>query len=106
MAEAEDGAQAFAALRARFLQRPGVDLGRMLKSEAMRVGGKSFVYPTETGLVFKLPKAVVTDLEATGAGTRLVVGKRVMSEWVIVPLAGAAIYDRLAEQAYEFVGAG
>lgn len=104
MPESHEIARAFAELVERFTGRPGVDLGRMLKSEALRIGGKSFVYPADTGLVFKLPKTIVADLEAKGAGARLVVGKRVMAEWVTVPLTGAGMYQALAEQAHDFVG--
>ena len=106
MPQTPEAGAAFEDLVRAFRNRPDVDLGKMLKAQALRAGGKSFAYPSEAGLVFKLPKAVVDDLEATGLGSRLVVGKRVMSEWITVPVAEAGMYGALAEQAYGFVRPG
>lgn len=89
-----------------FLAQEGVSLGKMLKAEALKVGGKSFAYPTDDAIVFKLPKAEVDALEADGRAKRLVVGKRALKEWAVVPASQRDLCLELAEKAYRFVADG
>lgn len=104
MAEHTDAETLFRSIIDVFVEREGVGLGKMLKAEALQVGGKSFAYPTDDAIVFKLPEAEVDALETDGSGRRLVVGKRVMKEWVAVPASNRDLCRQLAERAYRFVG--
>ena len=99
-----DAYSLFQSITDTFSGRDGVCLGKMLKAEALQVGGKSFAYPTDDAIVFKLPKADVDALEAHGTGERLVVGKRTMKEWIVVPAGHKDLCLQLAETAYRFVG--
>lgn len=104
MTQNADAQALFRSIADAFIEREGVGLGKMLKAEALQVGGKSFAYPTDDAIVFKLPKADVDALEADGKGERLVVGKRTMKEWVVVPASDRNLCLRLADNAYRFVG--
>ncbi|HEX2054089.1 MAG TPA: hypothetical protein VHJ78_10245 [Actinomycetota bacterium] len=65
------------------------------------IGGKVFAYTRGADLVLKLPSARIDELESEGVGTRLVMGKRRMSEWAVVPARDPADWLRplLAEAA-------
>jgi hypothetical protein len=90
--------QAFAADRS-------VTTGGKFGSTSLMRAGKVFVMLMKGNLVAKLPATRVAQLEDTGLGTKLVMGKRAMKEWVVV----AAAKDRwtaLAREAYGFVDEG
>lgn len=57
----------------------------------------------QAAIVFKLSKADVDALDADGSGERLVVGKRVMKEWAVVPANQQDLCRKLTERAYRFV---
>lgn len=94
----------FNTLVAAFDDRVNVDVGKMLNAQSLRVNGKSFAYASKEALVFKLPKSDVAELVEREQGTRLVVGKRIMSEWVVVPATHHDLCTTLTEKAYRFVG--
>ncbi|MDX8346479.1 hypothetical protein SLH49_00625 [Cognatiyoonia sp. IB215446] len=104
MTEDTDANALFQSIVETFSSHQDVSIGKMLKAEALQVGGKSFAYPTEDAIVFKLPKSTVDELQDEGLAVRLVVGKREMKEWVVVSASEEDICKRLAEQSYQFVG--
>ena len=77
----------------------------MLKAEALQIGGKSFAYLADEGLVLKLAPDRVSDLEAEGCGERLQVGKRTMKGWLVSGHDQAHAWPQFAEEAYHFVKA-
>ncbi|MEM7722961.1 MAG: hypothetical protein AAF376_11355 [Pseudomonadota bacterium] len=93
----------YADLAATHLQIERVSTGRMLKSDALTIDGKSYAYLSEGGLVVKLPKARVTELVEDGTGEALRVGARVMREWVVVPFDHKDQWPELMQSALEFV---
>jgi hypothetical protein len=99
----------FDELVAVFLRRPGVDLGPMLHTSGLRVHGKVFAFLGRGGrLMVKLPAVRVDELQAGGAGERVVMGKRAMREWVSVPPSPdePGLWAALAEESFAFAGAG
>ena len=105
MEEKPDAHALFQSIVATFRSDPHVGLGKMLKAEALQVSGKSFAYPMDDAIVFKLPKSEVDALEAEGRGARLVVGKRTMKEWVIIPASDGETCQKMARAAYSFLTA-
>lgn len=94
----------FAAIKDHCLGEPGVDLGKMLHAQALRVHGKSFCFPAASALVMKLPRARVDWLDAQGVGTRMVMGGgRAMKEWIALTDGDAAQLVALADEARAFV---
>ncbi|MFQ6550217.1 hypothetical protein AADZ90_019900 [Aestuariibius sp. 2305UL40-4] len=89
---------------AQCLKDADVSLGKMLNAQSLRVKGKSFAYLGTDGLVVKLPASDVSDLERRDLGKRLVVGKRVMKEWLVVSNAHFDMWSELVAQAQAFVG--
>jgi hypothetical protein len=53
------------------------------------VGGKIFAFTRKDGVVLKLSAERVKELEETRGAAALVMGKRTMKEWVVVPYADA-----------------
>lgn len=64
---------------------PGVDLDHKRNHVSAKVQGRVFAYNRPEDLVVKLPKSRIDELEAAGEATRLVMGKREMAEWAVVP---------------------
>ncbi|MEO0362471.1 MAG: hypothetical protein AAF322_15235 [Pseudomonadota bacterium] len=95
---------AFAAIRDAHLAEPGVDLGKMLHAEALRIAGKAYAFLGKDGMVAKLPAERVLALEDEGVGARVTMGKRTMREWAAIPPEEAARWPDLAEEARRFVG--
>lgn len=98
-----DAHSVFRSIADTFSARSDVRLGRMLKAESLQVGGRSFAYPTDGAIVFKLPKSQVDALQDDGHGVRLVVGKREMKEWVAIPASDKDLCEQMAELACQFV---
>jgi hypothetical protein len=81
----------------------GVSLGQMMGMPAIKAGGKligGFV-AAEDAMVFKLPDAAAREQALALGGAHLFepMAGRQMKEWVVVPLAQAGEWTRLAEQA-------
>lgn len=85
----------------------GVDVGKMLNAEALRVGGKGFAFATRDVIVMKLPKDRVDGLVEDGVGERMTMGEgakqRVMKEWIAVPCHRPDDCEALADEARRFV---
>jgi len=99
----------FDEIAADYVARPGVSLGRMLRSEGLTVGGKVFAFLDDVRLVVKLPAPQAAAMVASGDAQPYEPrpGRR-MREWVAVGLQeGAADEDRwreLVEAAAAYVG--
>lgn len=93
-------------LAAPYLERPGVDWGRMFGTIGLRVRGKIFAVAVhdDAGLMVKIPEARATEREAAGEVTRMVMRGREMREWVVAPLdAPDALWESLLEEAYAYL---
>ncbi len=94
----------FAKLKAHCKNEPGVDLGKMLHAQALRVHGKAFCFATDTALVMKLPRERVDWLDAEGTGTGMTMGTgRVMKEWIALSAEDETLLRALADEARAFV---
>jgi len=63
---------------------PGVVLTRKLNSTNFTIARKVFAFTKGDAVVLKLPQESVRRLVDNGTATRLIMGKRVMKEWVVV----------------------
>jgi hypothetical protein len=98
----------FDSLAQDFLDLPGVGYARMFASNGLKVNGKFFAFPGNEGrLILKLPEAQANALVADELAEPVELGKRVMREWVGVPLpsSGSGEWPRLMADAHRFVEA-
>ena len=97
----EAGAARFAEIAAPFLERPGVDIGRMFATDGLRIRTKIFAFASHDGdLVVKLPTERIDELGLAHMEMR----GRAMREWARVPYAaGADRWSELADEANAFV---
>jgi hypothetical protein len=104
-AEAMDRANAILdPIAADYLDRPGVDVGRMFASEGLRVRGKVFAFVGFQGaLALKLPADRVDELDGDAGMQRMVMRERAMREWLTVPADAADRWAPLVAEAYAFV---
>ena len=80
---------------------PGTGFG---SSPGLRIGGKIFAMLIKGELVVKLPRPSVDQLVAAGTARRFDPGHgRLMKEWATVPLATTEGWERLADEALQFV---
>lgn len=87
-----------------FLERDGVDIGRMFASEGLRVRGKIFALVSFDGdLMLKLPEPRTAQLVETGTAERVVMRERPMREWVTVSQQRFDDWAPLIEEAYVFL---
>lgn len=95
----------FQRLAGRFLADPAVSQGTGFGSNpGLRVGGKIFAMLVRGELVVKLPTEQVDHLVASEAGTRFDAGKgRPMKEWVAISAQRGSDWERLADDALQFV---
>jgi hypothetical protein len=98
--------QRFDQLAVQFLADPTVTPGTGFgSSPGLRTAGKIFAMLANSELVVKLPKARVGQLVAAGTGRRFDPGHgRLMKEWATVALESSESWERLAAEAFEFVG--
>ncbi|MBW8803583.1 MAG: hypothetical protein AUG49_03475 [Catenulispora sp. 13_1_20CM_3_70_7] len=104
----------FAELVARYLgvegvTCPGTEPGaRGFGRGGLKVNGKLFAMVSQDRLVLKLPSERVDQLSADGAGDRFDPRKNgvEMREWLVVDPDSDVDWERLAEEARVFVGAG
>jgi TfoX/Sxy family transcriptional regulator of competence genes len=101
----ERGDKRLDALAGPYLQRPGVDWGRMFSTIGLRVRGKVFGLVNHGGqLMVKIPAARADALESTGAATRVTMSGRTMREWVAMPYdAGEDAWRNLLDEAYTYL---
>jgi len=95
----------FEQLAARFLSDPAVTEGTGFGSNpGLRVGGKIFAMLVGGELVVKLSKERVDQLVASGSGARFERGQgRPMKEWVTIPAQRGHNWEKLADEALQFV---
>ncbi|MFG1603525.1 TfoX/Sxy family protein [Actinoplanes sp. NPDC049265] len=101
----ERGDKRLEALADDYLNRPGVDWGRMFSTTGLRVRGKVFGLVNHAGnLMVKIPKARADALEATGTATRVTMSGKTMREWVEMPYpAGEDAWRALLDEAYTYL---
>ena len=100
----ERGHAIFDPIAEEYLERDGVDMGRMFASEGLRVRGKIFSLLSFTGdLMLKLPAARTTELIDAGDAERVEMGGRAMREWVFVPIAKPELWRPLVGEAYAYL---
>ena len=63
---------------------PGVVVTSKLNSTNFTVARKVFAFTKGDAVVMKLPPPVIARLVAGGTATRLIMGKRMMKEWVVL----------------------
>jgi hypothetical protein len=71
---------------------PGAEVNSKFGGASFLVHGKVFAFTRPKGLVLKLPPIALTEFLATRGATHLIMGKRVMREWALLPLASRERY--------------
>ncbi|MGQ0831662.1 MAG: hypothetical protein ACT4OV_08280 [Microthrixaceae bacterium] len=95
----------YARIESAMQQRPSVTVGRMLRSNGLKVNNKVFAFLQDDALVVKLPASEAQELVASGSATPYEPspGRR-MKEWVAVPHAtGGRQWPTLVEAALSYV---
>lgn len=92
-------------LAGEFLERDGVDWGRMFSGIGLRVRGKVFAVAIgEGGIMVKIPEARADELVEGGEITRMSMRGREMREWVVAPLdASDGVWVGLLEEAHAYL---
>jgi hypothetical protein len=98
--------EAFDALVAHDVALPGVSVGRLFRSDGLRVNDKIYAMLVVDRLVVKVPADTVAAMRASGEGDEFTSGGRVMREWVTVRGVDPARWRELADEARAFVAAG
>ncbi len=96
-------------LAAMLAKMPRVVIGKKLNSMNFTVGKKVFAFTKGDGVVMKLPPETVRKLVDAGAATLLIMGKRVMKEWVVIRHPNPNDFKKdlgLFKEAMAFVAAG
>lgn len=94
------------ALAGGYLDRPGVDWGRMFGTIGLRVRGKIFAVAVHDGggLMVKIPEGRADERIAAGEVTRMVMRGREMREWVVAPLeAPDAVWESLLAESSAYL---
>jgi TfoX/Sxy family transcriptional regulator of competence genes len=100
-------AAAFDRIARSHLTDPAVSTGRMFGSEGLKINGKVFAMVVKGDLVVKLPTERCSSLIEKGHARPFDPGHgRLMKEWVAVPPSRARDWQKLANRARAFVGAG
>lgn len=87
-----------------YLDRDGVDIGRMFASEGLRIRGKIFAFLGFEGeLMLKLPAARTAELVDPGDATRVVMQGRAMREWVYIPIERPELWEPLMAEAFAYL---
>lgn len=85
---------------------PTVVVKRKLNSANFAIKRNVFAFAKGDGVVLKLPPKTVKKLIEARAATMLVMGKKTMKEWVVIPLEGPAVARKhlaLCKEAMAFV---
>lgn len=88
------------------LEQPGVEEGRIFRSQGLRTERGFFAFLNAQGMVLKLPPGRVEQLVGRGGGEPFRSGARVMKEWVVVPRARSRTWLALAGEALVFSRGG
>lgn len=106
----KDAEALFEQLATRVSADPSVTLpsaeGGKFGASGLKVGNKLFAMLSKGELVVKLPRERVDELIASGTGTRFDPGHgRLMKEWVAIGPGDGRDWEKLAEEARQFVAA-
>lgn len=71
---------------------PGAEVNGKFGGASFFIGGKVFGFSRPRGLVLKLPEEVIAQLVSSREAQHLVMGKRVMREWVLLSLPSRESY--------------
>lgn len=94
----------FQAVAAHLADRlPGVEQGRIMRSEGVKTGDRFFAFARDGELVVKLPAERVRELLDGGAGQPFRSGRRVMREWVTLTPPDEPTMTAYVTEAHEFV---
>jgi hypothetical protein len=86
------------------MELPGSTLSWKFGNASLQVGESVFAFTRKDGSVaMKLPEARVIELSEAGVTQPLVMGRRTMREWAVVPDAGSRTTLELMREAMEFV---
>ena len=94
---------AFAKIVDAFTSERDITVGGKFGSTSLMRKGKVFVMFMKRRFVAKLPRERVDELVRAGTGTNLVMGKRVMKEWVVIADDDRARWLALAREAHAAV---
>jgi TfoX/Sxy family transcriptional regulator of competence genes len=91
-------------LTAHYLGRPEVSIGRLFRSEGLKVHGKVFAMLVTDRLVVKIPAAQATAVVAQGRAVPFESGGgRKMREWVALDVAERDAWPQLVADAFAYV---
>ena len=94
----------FDELAAEHLSRPEVAMGRMLRTDGLKVHGKVFAMLVNERLVVKVPASQAAALVADGQAVPLETGRgRKMKEWVSVSGTEGDTWAQLMSDAFGYV---
>jgi hypothetical protein len=82
---------------------PGSAVSWKFHHASFDVGGKVFAFTRPGGMAMKLSEARIGQLIGSNGAANLVMGKRTMREWVVVPANGTAQLLPLLKEAAAFV---
>jgi len=88
---------------------PGVSVQRKVHNVSFLVRKKVFAFTRRDGVVLKLPEETVRGLVSKRQASHLVMGKRVMREWVVIQHNDSSRYREdldLFQEAIAFVCKG
>jgi hypothetical protein len=87
---------------------PRVRIGRHMNKANFLVGDKVFAFVKDGGVAMKLPKETIAKLIGAADAVPLVMGKRVMKEWVVLQRKDPKAYKKdlaLFKESAAFVAA-
>ncbi len=82
---------------------PGSAVSWKFHNASFDAGGKVFAFTRPAGMAMKLPEARIRQLVESDGAANLVMGKRTMREWVVVPADDTASLLPLLKEAAAFV---
>lgn len=93
-----------------YRQEAGVDWGTMFRGPGLSIDGKIFAFlGREDRLIVKLPHGRVREALESGSAQPVTLGRRTLKEWMgfpynpVDPAATAAMWHRVAREAFEYV---
>lgn len=94
-----DGGNLHAVAKTVLASVPGTAVSWKFHNASFDVGGKVFAFTRPSGMAMKLPEARIDGLVEKNKAVHLVMGKRTMREWAVVPADDAALLPLLKEAA-------
>lgn len=103
-----DPRERFDAVIAPYLERPNAEMKKMMRHDALTVGGRIVAMFQEGSgsIVVKIPGIEASVLVEQGVATQFENGKgQPMREWIVVPSEDSDLWAKLVGDAFEYVGA-